>query len=145
MSTVFSPIDQHPDLLALRAGYGRTAESAAVQGALGLTLLTGLYIAISPWVVGFDGTTRLVVINLIGGIAAAVLAVGFSSALDRTHGMTWTLPLLGIWQIIAPWVHRGPLPTPGMVWSNVVSGALITVLGIVVAAYGVRARSSIAR
>ncbi|HET7668549.1 MAG TPA: SPW repeat protein [Mycobacterium sp.] len=145
MSTVYSSIDQHPDLLALRAGYGRTAESAVIQGALGLALLTGLYIAISPWVIGFDGTSRLVVINLIGGIAAAVLAVGFSSAFDRTHGMTWTMPLLGIWQIIAPWVHRGPLPTAGMVWSNVVSGALITVLGIVVVTYVARVRSSIPR
>jgi hypothetical protein len=145
MSTVYSPIDQPPDLLALRAGYGRTAESLAVQGTLGLALLTGLYIAISPWVVGFDGTSRLAAIDLIGGLAAAVLAVGLASVFDRMHGMAWTLPLLGVWQIIAPWVHRGPLPTAGMVWSNVVSGALITVFGIIVATYGMRARTSVAR
>jgi hypothetical protein len=145
MSTAYSPIDQHPDLLALRAGYERTAESFAVQGAFGLTLLTGLYIAISPWIVGFDGISRLAGIDLIVGIAAAVLAVGFASAFDRTHGLTWTMPLLGIWQIIAPWVHRGPLPTAGMVWSNVVSGALITMLGLVAAAYGARVRASVRR
>jgi hypothetical protein len=144
MSTVHSQIDQHPDLLALRAGYGRTAESPAVQDTLGLALLTGLYIAISPWVVGFDGTSRLAAIDLIGGIAAAVLAIGLASVFDRTHGMTWTLPLLGVWQIIAPWVHRGPLPTAGMVWSNVVSGALITVFGIIVATYGMRSRTGAA-
>ncbi len=143
MNTVHSQIDQHPDLLALRAGYERTSETFAVQGTLGLALLTGLYIAVSPWIVGFDGTSRLAAIDLIGGIAIAVLAVGFASVFDRTHGMAWTMPVLGIWQIIAPWVHRGPLPTPGMVWSNVVSGVLITVLGILAAVYGARARAGV--
>jgi hypothetical protein len=145
MSTVYSPIDQHPDLLALRAGYERTAESLAVRAALGLTLLTGLYVAISPWIVGFDGTTRLAAIDLIGGLAVAVLAVGFASVFDRTHGLAWTMPLLGIWQIIAPWVHRGPLPTAGMVWSNVVSGVLITVLGMIAATYAERVRANATR
>ena len=143
MSTMHSPIDQHPDLVAMHAGYERAAGSVFVQGTLGLTLLTALYVAISPWLVGFDGTTRLTTIDLIGGIALAVLAVGFASVFDRTHGMTWTLPLLGIWQIVAPWIHRGPLPTAGMVWSNVVSGALITVLGIIVASYGARVHRSL--
>ena len=144
MSTLHSSTDQHPDLVATHAGYERAAESVVVQGTLGLTLLAALYVAISPWVVGFDGTTRLTTIDLIGGVAVAVLAVGFASRFDRTHGMTWTLPILGIWQIVAPWIHRGPLPTAGMVWSNVVSGALITVLGIIVASYGASVHRSLA-
>lgn len=132
-------IEQHPDLLAMRARYGRAAESATVQLTLGLTLLTALYVALSPWVIGFDGSSRLAVIDLITGGATAALALGFSSVLDRTHGLVWTLPVLGTWTIIAPWVHTGANPDASMVWSNVVTGAGIVVLGLAAAAISARA------
>ncbi|WP_396928615.1 SPW repeat protein [Mycolicibacterium sp.] len=132
-------IEQHPDLLAMRARYGRAAESATVQLTLGLTLLTALYVALSPWVIGFDGSSRLAVIDLITGAATAALALGFSSVLDRTHGLVWTLPVLGAWTIIAPWVHTGANPDASMVWSNVVAGAGIVVLGLAAAAVSARA------
>jgi SPW repeat len=65
-----------------------------------------------------------------------VLRVGFGSALDRTHGLTWVTPLLGVWMIISPWILRGVSPTAGMIWSNVVSGALIVVLGAAAMFFG---------
>src|ERR1700747_960694 len=114
MSTTHS-IDQHPDLLALRAGYERAAESATTQFTFGLALLTAMYTAVSPWIVGFDATTRLAVNHLIVGILVAVLAFGFASALDRTHGVMWTVPVLGVWLIISPWILRDVSPTAGMV------------------------------
>lgn len=145
MSTVHSPINHHPDILAVRAGYERAAESVTVQGALGLAFLTALYTAVSPWIVGFDATTRLTVNDLIVGIAVAVLAIGSGAALDRTHGMTWTLPVLGVWLIISPWVLRGVTPTAGMIWSNVVAGAVITVLGLSGTYFAMRGRNLAAR
>lgn len=145
MSTTTHSIDQHPDILALRAGYERAAESVTAQFTFGLTLLTALYAAVSPWIVGFDATTRLAVNDLICGIAVAVLAFGFASALDRTHGLTWTLPVFGVWLIISPWILRDVSPTAGMIWSNVVSGAVITVLGLMASYFGLRARNLAAR
>lgn len=131
-------IEQHPDIVALRASYERTAESVPAQATFGLTLLTALYVAISPWVVGFDATTRLTVNDLIAGLAAAVLVLGFGSALDRTHGLTWVTPLLGVWMIISPWILRGVSPTAGMIWSNVVSGAVVVALGLATLYFGAR-------
>ena len=107
MSTVHSSIDHHPDLLALRASYERAAESMSAHFAFGLALLTGLYVAASPWIVGFSATRSLARCDLIAGIAVAVLAYGFATALDRTHGMTWTLPVLGVWVIVSPWILQG--------------------------------------
>ena len=52
MTTVHSSIDQHPDILALRAGYDRIAESVAAQATFGLTLMVAAYAALSPWIVG---------------------------------------------------------------------------------------------
>lgn len=144
MSTVHSSIEHHPDLLALRAHYDRAAESMAAQGTFGLTLLTAVYAALSPWIIGFDGTSRLAFNDFIVGMAVAVLAFGFASALDRTHGLTWTLPVFGVWFIVSPWVLRDVSPTPGMAWSHVIAGALLTALGMIAAYFGMRARGSAA-
>lgn len=83
MSTAHS-IDQHPDILALRAGYERAAESMTAQATFGVTLLSAMYVALSPWIVGFnDSAPRLAVNDLIVGLTVAALAVGFAAALDR--------------------------------------------------------------
>ena len=142
MSTVHSSIDQHPDLLALRARYERVAESMSAHVTFGLALLTGLYVAASPWIIGFNATTQLATSNFVAGIAVAFLAYGFAVALDRAHGMTWTLPVLGVWVIISPWILPGGALTAGMIWSNVVAGALLTFLGLNATYFGMRAREA---
>lgn len=144
MSTVHSSIDRHPDLLALRARYERAAESMTAQGTFGLALVTAVYAAVSPWIVGFHGERALAVNDLVVGLVVAVLAFGFAAALDRTHGMTWTMALFGVWFIISPWVIHGVSTTQGMIWSNVVAGALLTLFGLNAAYFGMRARNSAA-
>jgi hypothetical protein len=142
MSTVHSSIDHHPDLLALRERYGRAAESMTAQGTFGLTLLTAVYAALSPWIVGFQDTRALVVNDFVVGIVCVALAFAFGMGLDRSHGMTWTLPVLGVWFIVSPWILHGVSPYGGMVWSNVIAGAVLTVLGLNAMYFGMRARSS---
>jgi hypothetical protein len=141
MSTVHSSIDHHPDLLALRARYERVAESMTAHFTFGLALLAGLYVAASPWIVGFNGTGSLATSDLIAGIAVAFLAYGFATTLDRAHGMTWTLPVLGVWVIVSPWILPGVTLTAGMIWSNVVAGALMTFLGLNATYFGMRTRA----
>jgi hypothetical protein len=142
MSTVHSSIDHHPDLLALRARYERVAESMSAHVTFGLALLTGLYVAASPWIVGFSGTASLATNDLIAGIAAAFLAYGFATTLDRAHGMTWTLPVLGVWVIVSLWVLQGFTPSAGMIWSNVVAGGLLAFLGFNATYFGMRTREA---
>ncbi|MFZ1179633.1 MAG: SPW repeat protein [Mycobacterium sp.] len=142
MSTVHSSIDHHPDLLALRASYERAAESTSAHFAFGLALLTGLYVAASPWIVGFSATRQLARCDLIAGIAVAVLAYGFATALDRTHGLTWTLPVLGVWVIFSPWILQGLTLTAGMIWSNVIAGVVLACLGMAATYFGMRTRAA---
>jgi hypothetical protein len=144
MSTVHSSIDHHPDLLALRARYERVAESMSAHVTFGLALLTGLYVAASPWIVGFSATRSLATSDLIAGIAVAFLAYGFATTLDRVHGMTWTLPVLGVWVIVSTWILPDVVLTTGMTWSNVVAGALLTFLGLNAAYFGMRTRATAA-
>jgi hypothetical protein len=141
MSTVHSSIDHHPDLLALRARYERVAESMSAHVTFGLALLAGLYVAASPWIVGFTDTRHLTVCDFIAGIAVAFLAYGFATGLDRSHGMTWTLPVLGLWVIFSPWILPGVTLTAGMIWSNVVAGVVLTFLGLNATYFGMRTRA----
>jgi len=142
MSTVHSSIDHHPDLLALRERYDRAAESMTAQGTFGLTLLTAVYVAVSPWIVGFTGTRSLVVNDFIVGLVCVALAFAYAMALDRSHGMTWTLPVFGVWLIVSPWILHAVSPHGGMIWSNVIAGAALTLLGLNAMYFGMRARSS---
>ncbi len=123
-------IDQHPDIVELRARYERTAETPQARLLEGGTFLAGLYTAISPWVITFNDRTPITVNNLIIGVAVAVLALGLTSAYSRTHNLAWVTPLLGVWTIIAQWVILAG-PAPAGVWiSNVIAGGLTVLFGL---------------
>ena len=129
-------LDTHPDILALRAKYERASWSPAAQAIDGLTLLAGLYLAISPWVVGFSGLQRITVSNLVTGLFLAALGMGFATAFGRTFGLTWIAPVIGVWTIVSPWVVGSA--TTATLWSNVVIGVVILLLGLGAMAVGSR-------
>ncbi|MEW9530975.1 SPW repeat protein [Microbispora sp. NPDC049125] len=120
----------HPDVAELRQTYDRAGSTAPAQIMDGLTFLSGLYLAISPWVVGFHRSSTLAVNNLVVGLAVAALALGFASAFGRTYGVSWLIPLFGVWTIIAPWVVSGRPHTTGAIWNNVITGILILLFGV---------------
>lgn len=130
MATGATGMEHHPDIAELRARYEVAAESPAAHIMDGLIFLAGLWLAISPWVIGFSRLKNLTVMNLLVGIALAMLAVGLASAHGRTHGVTWVAPLIGVWTIIAPWVMSGHVANTRTIWNNVVTGAVAVVLGL---------------
>lgn len=133
-----SSMDTHPDIVDMRARHEsaeRATSTPKVQAIDALAFLTGLYLAASPWIAGFNGLTRLSITNLIVGIAYALLmSGGFGRAYDRTHGMAWAACALGIWTIIAPWAVAGDASTTRTVVSNVITGALATLLALAASA-----------
>lgn len=133
-------IGAHPDIVQLRARYEAAAANPAAQLADGLTLLSGLYLALSPWIVGFNYLSPIMVNNLITGIVVALLALGYSSAFGRTYGISWVAPVLGVWTIIAPWVIRGAVATTATIVNNVIIGAIILVLGLATMRFGMMER-----
>lgn len=135
-----SRIEDHPDLVAMRAHYAEVSARPSLQAAEGLSLLTGLYMAISPWVVGFNGNP-LAVSNLVTGIALAVLALGFGSAYERTFGMGWVAAAIGAWTIISPWVVQHAAATAGTIVSNSITGAVAVILGLATMAMASRRRA----
>lgn len=120
----------HPDLAELRAKYEAAAATPVACAIGGFTFLAGLYLAISPWVIGFNRFTTLTGNDLIVGVALAVLALGYASVYGRTYNVAWVAPLIGAWTIIAPWVVRGDVATTATIWSNVVAGVVAVLLGL---------------
>ncbi|GAB3458698.1 hypothetical protein GCM10027570_42540 [Streptomonospora sediminis] len=131
-----SSIEEHPDIMAMRARSEAAMASPTAQVAEGLGLLTGLYIAASPWIVGFSLNAGLTMSNVIAGLAFMFMLVGFGSAFERTHGMGWAAVGIGIWTIVAPWVVAGPTPGGGTITSNVIAGAVALVLALAIAGLG---------
>ncbi|MGI5336704.1 SPW repeat protein [Streptomyces sp. CA-181903] len=130
-------IDQHPDIMALRAHSEETTAMPAAQAVEALALLCGVYLAASPWIVGFNGFSTLTANNLITGVAFALLVGGFGSAYERTHGMSWAALAIGVWTIVSPWVVSGHAFTTGANVSNVIVGAVCCVAALALAGMGV--------
>ncbi len=113
MATHHAPIEEHPDLMELRARHDRAAITQHAQMIEALALITGLYLAASPWIVGFDGFTTLAVTNLIAGIAYMLLLGGLGSSYERTHSIAWAAAAIGIWTCVRPLrVVAGDVATP---------------------------------
>ncbi|MEU6432117.1 SPW repeat protein [Microbispora sp. NPDC046973] len=123
-------LERHPDVSELRQTYDRAGSTAPAQVLEGLAFLAGLYLALSPWIVGFFGFRGMTVNNLITGLVVSALALGLASAFGRTYGMGWLLPLLGVWAIVSPFVLRaGREATTTTIWNNVAIGIVIFALG----------------
>jgi hypothetical protein len=64
-----------------------------------VNLLLGLFLLISPWVVGFSGAASSNAV--ISGIIIAILSIAALSAFARWE--EWLNLLLGLWVIVSPW------------------------------------------
>jgi hypothetical protein len=137
-----SAIDEHPDIMSLRDRYAAVSDKPMAGLVEGLCLLTGLYLAISPWVVGFDNITSLRVTNLVVGLALAVLAMGYGSVLERTHGLGWVAIAIGAWTIVAPWVVSGNADIHKTIWNNAVVGGVAILLGLATMGMGLMKRKA---
>jgi len=131
-------IERHPDIVALRMKYEQANETHVAHIINGFALMAGLYLAISPWVVGFQALTPLAIVNLLTGLALVALAFGLGAAYGRLHGLTWVIPFIGAFTFVAPWVIRGGVNTTPAVASNVSVGAACVVLGLASLFLGIR-------
>jgi hypothetical protein len=133
-------ITGHPDASEMRDRYARVLGGRDVALVDGPVFLLGLYCAASPWIVHYTTSQpALVTHNLIMGIAIGLLALGFTRAPERMYGLSWAMCALGVWMIISPWIV-GESPDAGVVWNNIIIGALAVVLGLVCAGTAAKAQ-----
>src|SRR5205807_3793164 len=89
-------MEHHPDIVELRNQYERVTATPMAQGVEALAVCAGLFLAVSPWIVGFNGFSALTVNNLVLGLAVAGLMSGYGSAYERTHARAWAATAIGI-------------------------------------------------
>ncbi|BFV56197.1 hypothetical protein KCMC57_up13010 [Kitasatospora sp. CMC57] len=126
-------MEHHPDILELREQYERVVSTPLAQAVEALAMLSGLFLAVSPWVVGFSGFSGLTASNLILGLAFTALMAGYGSAYERTHARAWAATLIGAWTIIAPWAVAGSESVRRTILTNVITGGLMVCLGLAAA------------
>ncbi|MFF9039016.1 SPW repeat protein [Streptomyces sp. NPDC014892] len=122
-----STLESHPDIQEMRERHARAERAASSQqgqAVEAMALITGLYLAASPWIAGFNDFGTLAINNLITGIAYTFLLSGFGHAYERTHARAWTAALLGLWTVIAPWMVAGNVDTTRTVVNNVIVGVV---------------------
>lgn len=139
-------IEDHPEIAELRERFDRVAETPAAKSVDCLTVLAGLWLAISPWVIGFRTTApSLAINNLILGIAVAVLGCAFATVWGRSHGLSPAVPVIGAWTIVAPWAIRGAALDAGMIANNVATGLVILAVGLAAASMARTTKSRVGR
>jgi hypothetical protein len=128
------------DLHELRQRYERASETPTGQLVEGLIMLAGLYVALSPWIVGFSGPLQ--VNNLVVGLAIAALGFGFGAAYGSMHRLAWVCPVLGVWTIVSLWLVSGVVLTLGTLLSNVIAGAIVLLCGLAIMGIGIERGTS---
>jgi hypothetical protein len=84
--------------------YTNTPEDASRPASV-LNVLAGIWLIISPWVLGFGDMTMQAAFwsTLLSGIAVLVLAA-IRLATTGTQALSWLNLLAGVWLIISPFV-----------------------------------------
>jgi SPW repeat len=137
------PMAEHPELAdvkrahdrrELRERYERASETPSGQLVEGLIVLSGLYIALSTWIVGVTGPLQIN--NLVIGLAVAALGIGFAVDYGSTHRLAWVCPVLGVWTIVALWAVTGATRTASSMLSNIIAGAVVLLCGLAILGIG---------
>lgn len=84
-----------------------------------VSVLLGVWLVVSPWVLGFEGNAVALWNSVILGV---VLAVASGAALVKFHEWEeWADMAMGLWLVAAPWLlGYAALATP--TWNHVLVG-----------------------
>ncbi len=108
-----------------------------------VALLAGIWLLISPLVLGYTGVVPAVWNNVIVGILL-VLLVAYTFFGRAGFGWPeWAMVVLGLWLIVSPWVLGYSGKTPAL-WNDVIVGIIVGLIGAY-GVYGLRGRRGLFR
>ena len=111
-------------------GLPATARDLGAQASVVLGLLTGVWVALSPWFITLQYSgSNATAADLISGLAVAAVGAFALASPRGFSGLQLGSLLLGIWLIIAPPIldHKHPI-AHAMYWSNSFSGGVLIAL-----------------
>jgi SPW repeat-containing protein len=129
------PGDEAPQTVPASSAAGEyllpaTGRGVAAQATVALGMLTGLWVALSPFFVMLQhGGASANVADLIAGLAVAGTAVVTLASPRGFGGLQFVTLLLGVWVIISSFIldAKFTIATP-MFWSNTIAGAVLVIL-----------------
>ncbi len=101
---------------------------ATVRTLGGIDIVLGLWLIVSPFLLGYANLTTPLWNSIIIGVAVAALAATQTSREGYRRGWTgWVNVVLGIWLIFSPFI-LGFADVTSALWNNIILGIAITVL-----------------
>ena len=110
-----------------------------VRIASGLVVLAGLWLIISPWVLGIGFRRGALVNDPIIGVIVALLAVTRFLGPTTTEWPSWATIPFGIWTLISPWVYGFAGESHALEYSSVATALAIMILSFWAAVAGLEA------
>ncbi|MDZ4225747.1 MAG: SPW repeat protein [Candidatus Andersenbacteria bacterium] len=100
----------------------------SVKTASGLDALVGLWLVLSPFILGYSLLTGALWNAIIVGVLVILLA-GMRALGEgyRSAWPSWVNLVLGLWMIVAPFII-GYAGVMAVLWNSIIVGALIVIL-----------------
>ncbi len=92
-------------------------------------VLSGLWLALSPYILGFAWHTTAWWNALVIGIALVILGVIRFASREQFEGLRWTALVLGAWMVASPFVVEYVVVTAAM-WNAIIIGAVMIVASL---------------
>ena len=91
------------------------------------TLVAGIWLLISPWIVGYAADAAATSNAVIFGIAIIIYSI-IELSIPRAWE-EWLMVAAGVWLIVSPWVLRFSSETRA-VWDMVIVGIIVALLAL---------------
>lgn len=103
-----------------------------VKTASGLNLVAGLWLIVSPFVLGYTDLQQAMWNSLIVGVLVAIMAAARVAMPGHYPWMSWANVVLGIWLIASPFIYSYPQGGEGetAMWNEIVMGIIVAGLGL---------------
>lgn len=98
-----------------------------LRWATGLSIIAGLWLLISPFILGYSDRTNAVWDDVILGIAIAIIAALRLWWFSDMAWLSWLNLILGAWVVISPWVLGFSDQSTAMA-DNVIVGVIVFIL-----------------
>ncbi len=100
-----------------------------VLTASGLTIIAGLWLILSPFILGFTMLRSSMWNAVIVGIVIAALAAMRLYGARRHSWLSWVIAALGVWLILTPFFYQVTDNTR-VLWNFAIMGVIVTLLGV---------------
>lgn len=97
-----------------------------IMVASGVNLVAGIWLMVSPFVLGFTGSVMSNVFFV--GLLVALFALVRMFTVETTGWLSWLNAVLGVWLLISP-LFMAALSV-GAIWNSIILGVIVIIAGV---------------